>query len=422
MIPKRIYQIWISDKPMPEKFKRFTDTWKINKGFEIVTDNDCPITPFTSWALEQKQYTLLNHYLRCYLLYTHGGVYFDLDIECTKDITPLLNNRLVLGIEDEYVINNAVILSEAGHPFLKSCLDYMDNFQFDKKQVELETGPRMFTTIAKRYGWKQNYIGNFEQGLTVLAPEYFYPYHYTEQYTPHCITPKTYTVHHWANSWADLVSIVIPCYKQAQYLPDAIESCLNQSYKNIEIIVVNDGSPDNTSEVAKKYPQVRLVEQANKGLSGARNSGIRASRGKWIVTLDSDDKIHPRFIEKTIGKADVVSTYIRTFGDQNNTWKPPVEVPEFKHFIKHNCINCCSLFKREVFDKTGGFDENMKTGYEDWEYWTHAAKLGFKFHIVKEELFYYRRHGKTMFHDALQYHVQNCNYIRKKHSLGQAGK
>lgn len=416
MIPKQIFKLWVSDRPIPEKLNKYIETWSVNNGFKIVENVSIPFTPFIQWAWDRKAYTLINHYLRCYLLYTYGGVYFDLDIECVKDITSLLNNRLVLGIEDDYVVNNAVILSEKGHPFLRDCMEYMDSFKFDLKQVELETGPRMFTNIAKQYGWKTAHIGEFKEGLKILHPKFFYPYHYTEEYHENCITPETFTIHHWAHSWADLVSIVIPCYKQAQYLPDAIESCLAQTYKNIEIIVVNDGSPDNTSEVAIKYPQVRLIEQANKGLSGARNSGIRSSRGKWIVTLDADDKIHPLFIEKTIGKADIVSTYIRTFGDQNNTWKPPVEVPQFKHFIKHNCINCCSLFKREVFIATGGFDETMKKGYEDWEYWTHAAKLGFTFHIVKDELFFYRRHGKTMFHDALSHHVANCNYIRQKHS------
>ena len=86
----------------------------------------------------------------------------------------------------------------------------------------------------------------------------------------------------------DKVSIIIPCYKQAHFLAEAIESALAQDYDNFEVIVVNDGSPDNTSEVAKRYP-VSLIEQENKGLSAARNAGIKASTGSWILPLDADN-------------------------------------------------------------------------------------------------------------------------------------
>lgn len=86
----------------------------------------------------------------------------------------------------------------------------------------------------------------------------------------------------------DSVSVVIPCYGQAHWLPDAIESALAQTVP-CEVIVVNDGSPDNTSSVAQNYA-VTLVEKENGGLSSARNAGIKKATGKWILTLDADDK------------------------------------------------------------------------------------------------------------------------------------
>ena len=112
------------------------------------------------------------------------------------------------------------------------------------------------------------------------------------------------------------ISIIIPCYNHAAFLPDAIESALAQDYPDVEVIVVNDGSTDNSSEVARRYP-VRLIEQENKGLSAARNTGIRAATGTWILPLDSDDKIEPvtvsRFMEHT-STADIICSYLRTFG------------------------------------------------------------------------------------------------------------
>src|SRR5215204_1328714 len=92
---------------------------------------------------------------------------------------------------------------------------------------------------------------------------------------------------------AALVSVVIPCYNQAHFLGEAIESVLAQSYPNFEIIVVDDGSPDNTSEVAASYPRVRLVRQENQGLSAARNSGLARSEGEYVVFLDADDRLLP---------------------------------------------------------------------------------------------------------------------------------
>src|SRR5919107_192619 len=95
----------------------------------------------------------------------------------------------------------------------------------------------------------------------------------------------------------DLVSVVIPCYNQAHFLSEAIESVLAQTYPYFEIIVVDDGSTDNTSEVAGRYSGVRCIRQDNQGLSGARNSGLRHSKGEYLVFLDADDRLLPQALE-----------------------------------------------------------------------------------------------------------------------------
>src|SRR5918994_3621037 len=97
---------------------------------------------------------------------------------------------------------------------------------------------------------------------------------------------------------AALVTVVIPCYNQAHFLGEAIESVLSQSYPNFEILVVDDGSTDDTSEVAGRYPQqVRLIRQENRGLAGARNTGIGHARGEYLVFLDADDRLLPEALE-----------------------------------------------------------------------------------------------------------------------------
>lgn len=209
-----------------------------------------------------------------------------------------------------------------------------------------------------------------------------------------------------------LVSIVIPCYNQAYWLSEAIESALAQTYKNIEVIVVNDGSPDNTSEIAKRYP-VRLVEKENGGLSSARNAGIREAKGQYILPLDSDDKILPEFIEKTIGLDDIVSTAQQEFGDSNNLWNSQPEHPVHDFFKYNNQINCCALYKKEIWEKIGGYDETMK-GYEDWDFWFRATKIGYTITVIREPLFLYRKHGHSMVNDAISRHEELKQYILSK--------
>lgn len=417
MIPRIIYSTWISDKPIPDKFKKYIESWsRVNPDYQIhiISLDNVKHGPFVDKAISIGNYALAGHYARVQELYDTGGIYVDIDVECNNPFDPLLNHELILGMEDNNVVNNAVMLSVAGHQFLRECMDYMDAFPFDSEKIELATGPIMFTKIAKRRGWRNGVAGTFK-GVTILTPPHFYPYRYDQFFTKECITEKTFCIHHWANSWNDKVSIIIPCYKQAQFLPDAIESALAQTYKDIEVIVVNDGSPDNTSQVAKRYP-VKLIEQTNKGLSAARNAGIKKSAGGWIVTLDADDKIDPEYVSKLIKRNDIVSCTLKTFGNENRVWKSPKANPEHKDFLIRNHIHCCSIFKKDVWTLTGGYDENMKLGFEDWDFWTRATKEGFGVTCVDEPLFLYRKHASpSMVDQAKRNQRQIISYMKSKH-------
>lgn len=427
MIPKKIYSTWISDKPIPEKFLKYIDSWKrVMPDYEIhiISMENVKHGTFVDKSIEIKNYALAGHYARVQELYENGGIYFDIDVEAVASFDCLLHNQMVLGAEDKWVVNNAVIVAEKGHPFLKECMDYMDSIEFDMDKIELATGPIMFTNLMKNRGWKPGHFDDFFKDVAILRPEYFYPYRYDEFYTPECVTETTLSVHHWGNTWNDKVSIIIPCYNQAHFLKDSIESAVQQTHKNIEIIVVNDGSPDNTSQVVKsfqaKYPNVdiKLVEKTNGGLSSARNAGIKKSAGGWILPLDADDKIHPQFIEKTIGKNDIVATGLVTFGNENKRWVKPYEHPTVDIFLHHNPLNCCSLYKKDVWTMCGGYDEKMRIGYEDWEFWIRAAKCGFNFTcLIDEWLFYYRKHSVSMLKDAQKRHNEIIDYMSKKHPV-----
>ncbi len=203
----------------------------------------------------------------------------------------------------------------------------------------------------------------------------------------------------------DLVSIIIPCYNQAQYLEEAVLSAVNQTYPNIEIIIVNDGSSDNTQEVAEglqnKYPDIiRIIKQKNQGLSEARNSGIRKSQGDYILPLDSDDTIAQDMISCCLrimleSNVDLVSSDGQAYGLKSYRINTK-DFPECT-LLYSNCFIATMLYHKRVWQETGGYKKNMEGGYEDWEFWINAYKHGFKFKRYPEILFYYRRKKESMY-------------------------
>jgi hypothetical protein len=227
----------------------------------------------------------------------------------------------------------------------------------------------------------------------------------------------------------ELVSVVIPCYRQAKYLPEALQSIRNQTYQNWECIIVNDGSPDDTDTVAKdwctKDPRFKYLYQENGGLSNARNSGIKNSKGKYLLTLDSDDKFEARFIEKALAVliSDtsiglVCSWGFRFMGDKKRElYKPGGGA--IKEFLFCNAANMGSLlFRKECWEQTGGYDEKMKWGYEDWEFYLRVCQVGWKMHVIPEPLFWYRQHAISMRTDAVNNHdVEIKKYIFHKHEV-----
>lgn len=215
-------------------------------------------------------------------------------------------------------------------------------------------------------------------------------------------------------------SIIIPAYNYGRYLDDCIQSCLVQTYPNIEIIVVDDCSMDNTPEVVKMYPKVRYIFQMqNMGLSVARNTGIIAATGNRILCLDADDTIEPTMVEKCINIPGVAVVGVHNFGDTGSEARVlPYHDLSLESFKQQNRITCCSMFNKTDWLKVGGFDEGMKEGREDWDFWLSLLEHGVEFHVVNECLFNYRIHrgdGPRMSEEADQKQDTIHAYIRQKH-------
>ena len=194
------------------------------------------------------------------------------------------------------------------------------------------------------------------------------------------------------------ISIIVPCFNQAKYLDESLQSVLNQSFTDWECIIVNDGSTDTTEVVSnewiKKDSRFKYVFQNNGGLSSARNLGIKKAESEFILPLDADDKIGENYLELAYQvfqehkDLKVVYCEAKKFGDSDEFWK----LPEFSlyNLSRKNMIFCSALFRKKDWELVGGFDVNMIHGWEDWEFWISMLKNGGLVKKIESVQFYYR--------------------------------
>ncbi len=223
------------------------------------------------------------------------------------------------------------------------------------------------------------------------------------------------------------VSIIVPCYNQAQYLDEALQSLFDQTHTNWECTIINDGSPDNTEEVARKWevkdPRFAYVYKENGGVSSARNLGIKEAKGEFILTLDADDKYEATFLEKALVVLDnnpeigIVSSWGRYFTTEKQLHVFQSTAQSVTDFLFHNGVNNgSSLFRKKCWESVNGYDENPENGYEDWEFYLRVCALGWKVYVIEEVLFFYRQSivsrsaGMNRKHNETQKYI----YIKNK--------
>jgi len=199
------------------------------------------------------------------------------------------------------------------------------------------------------------------------------------------------------------VAVVIPCYNQGQYLDQAVDSILSQTFQDFEIIIVNDGSTDPlTIEKLQSYnrPKTRILHTTNQGLPNARNNGIRDTQSLYILPLDADDYMGKTFLEKAVPVLDAQPRIgIVACGTQSFEMSQKRHLPEIhgvKTFLSQNHIGVSSLFRKTCWEQVGGYNENMRQGYQDWNFWIDILKRGWDIHIIPEYLYFYRRRPGSM--------------------------
>ncbi len=202
-----------------------------------------------------------------------------------------------------------------------------------------------------------------------------------------------------------IISIIVPCYNQAQYLPETLQSVLEQEFDRWECIIVNDGSPDDTEAVANEWvtqdSRFKYLKKENGGLADARNFGIRHSSGQYILPLDSDDKISPTYCREAIAvlekdaQVKVVCCRAILFDGDNEEWHLLPYSYSNMLFVR-NCMHCSSVYRRADYDKTSGYNTNMKKGWEDYDFWISLLNKEDKVVYLDDIHFYYRTKPVSM--------------------------
>ena len=208
------------------------------------------------------------------------------------------------------------------------------------------------------------------------------------------------------NQTTPTVTVVIPAYNAMRYLAETMETVLNQTYQDFEVLVVNDGSTDETpnwvNKLSEKEPKVRMVSQANQGLAGARCTGVTNARGKYVAFVDADDLWKPTKLEKQVNslennpQAGICYTWTALADSdgkatgrviashaEGNVWQQMTEM---------NIVCCGStpMIRRSCFDDVGLFDRAISPS-DDWDMWWRISAK-YEFTVIKEPLILYRQH------------------------------
>jgi glycosyltransferase involved in cell wall biosynthesis len=206
-----------------------------------------------------------------------------------------------------------------------------------------------------------------------------------------------------------LVSVIIPCYNAERYIAETLESVFAQTYPTIEVVVVDDGSTDNTVEVLKSY-KVQLIQQRNRGVSAARNNGIRHSRGKYVLFLDHDDRLLPKAVAVGVRVLEEHPDCVMAVGEHRyigsngeplgRSGKHMGDRDPYLVLLEHNFVEtpCSALHRRSTLFTAGMFDESL-FGAEDHELYLRLARSG-SIIAHEEEVSEYRQHESNSSRDA----------------------
>jgi glycosyltransferase involved in cell wall biosynthesis len=220
----------------------------------------------------------------------------------------------------------------------------------------------------------------------------------------------------------DLVSVVIPCFNPGAWLLDAVASARAQTYSRVETVLVNDGTnrDECRSHIQEASRKVDVyLEQSNRGLAAARNTGFGAARGRYVVPLDADDLLQPAYVAECVAamKAAPDAAFVYTDYLVFGAHQYRERLPEYNLYtlLDRNFLTYAALMSKEEWEQARGYDESMREGYEDWEFWLRLGAHGRFGHHLPMPLFRYRRRGASLYDAAFSHHQELAGYIQSRH-------
>jgi glycosyltransferase involved in cell wall biosynthesis len=219
------------------------------------------------------------------------------------------------------------------------------------------------------------------------------------------------------------VSVVVPCYNGGRFIPQLLESLARQTFRDFEIVIVDDGSTDaaTTSTLDALDPSIRVIRQPNKGLSAARNAGIAAARGDLVLPLDCDDMIAPPFLAEAMALMRAAPAEVAMVLCHKHLAGAASGFLE-RHFNRFdllfsNPIPSGLLLRKAGWRAVGGYDETMRDGYEDWEFYLRLMLRGYRgITIPKPYLVYHVSTGGMLFNQSSGKHAAIWRRMRRKHA------
>jgi GT2 family glycosyltransferase len=291
---------------------------------------------------------------------------------------------------------------------------------FGEEQGKIKTYPRIAAILNKK--WAAVGVGPQANALAFTragTPEYLKLWKSVSETGP-MMEGKRRSFERLPNK---RVSIVIPFYNQSEYLEECLRSATSQTYRDCEVIVVNDGSSPEESRAAKSivdtFPSVLYAAQPNSGLPAARNTGIRAARGSMILPLDADDKISEDCVEQSVklmseGAADIIYGRCQCFGECSGLWNFEYDVDAL---LKDSLFQCTALFMRSHWEECGGYNEQLIRGREDWDFWLRMASQGHFGRRIGSVLFYYRKKKQSMLTDLRPAYAEVTEIVMRSFPL-----
>ena len=403
MIPKIIHYSWFTKEEkhqLPLRVRLNLLSWKrFFPGWEIKLWNfsnfNTDISKITKLAEYDNKFDILRDYVKIWSLYTYGGIYLDTSLQVTETFDDLLTEKLFLSL-GENKLSWDIIGSERRNIVISELLKDLDNLD-NIKTNDLADQLSEFILGKYNIALDSKKIQKLDR-LTVFPSDVFNSSTYSRgsKSINYCDT----------NTKTPQVSVVMPVWNGEKYLKECIDSILNQSLSNFELIIIDDGSTDNTIPIIKAYKdkRIKLIEKKHSGISDSLNLGIKNAKGKYIARMDADDLMYPDRLKIQVlymesnPSVDILGT---GFEWGNGKAEKEYYLPRTGPVLLNELINIGNklghptvMMKRESLLKLpGGIYESYYNGAEDFKLWITALQENLEIHNLRTPTIYYRQHN-----------------------------